>query len=115
MSVLGRNWRVLAIPIAFASLVRGKTGWIRKPPLYPLKYGNSEICNFKFSSASCTRRTPCWDQHRRGLPAQVMCGRQLQADTTPLSEAGRDCRELFERMLQTPFAHFGAPQSQIKR
>src|SRR6516165_1572961 len=35
-----RNWRFLAVPDDFASLARGKTGWIRKPPFCPLNYGN---------------------------------------------------------------------------
>ncbi|PYL42835.1 MAG: hypothetical protein DMF42_05895 [Verrucomicrobia bacterium] len=32
-----------AIPVAFASLARGKIGRIRKPPLYPSNYGNNGI------------------------------------------------------------------------
>jgi hypothetical protein len=43
MSILGRNLRFLAGPIGFAPLARGKIGWIRKPPFYPLNYGNKQF------------------------------------------------------------------------
>jgi hypothetical protein len=42
MSVLGRNWRFLTISAGSASLVRGKTGGIRKPLFYPLNYGDGK-------------------------------------------------------------------------
>jgi hypothetical protein len=29
---------------------------IRKPPFYPLNYGNSDICDFRFSIAKCKQR-----------------------------------------------------------
>src|ERR1041385_996795 len=57
MSVLGRNWRFLTISTGSASLVRGKTEWIRKPPFYPLNYGNNDIGDCRFSSANCKQRT----------------------------------------------------------
>src|SRR6266849_2331108 len=43
MSVLDRNWRFLTISAHSASLVRGKTGWIRKPLFCPLNYGNNDL------------------------------------------------------------------------
>jgi len=55
MSVLGGNWRFLTISAGSASLVRGKTGWIRKPLFYPLNYGNNDSFDFRFSSADCNR------------------------------------------------------------
>ena len=57
MSVLGRNWRFLTISAGSSSIVRGKTGWIRKPPFYPLNYGNSDICDCRFLIADCKLRT----------------------------------------------------------
>jgi hypothetical protein len=30
---------------------------LRKPPFYPLNYGNSDICDFRFSTADCKQRT----------------------------------------------------------
>jgi len=36
--------------------VRGKTGWITKPPFYPLNYGDSDNCDCRFSTANCKQR-----------------------------------------------------------
>ena len=66
MSVLGRNWRFLAISAGSASLVRGKTDWIRKPLFYPLNYGNNDICDFRFAIADCKR------PRRAGVDALVV-------------------------------------------
>jgi hypothetical protein len=41
----------------------------RKPPFYPLNYGNSDICDFRFSIADCKLRTSpgCSNQINKGL------------------------------------------------
>jgi hypothetical protein len=38
---------------------------LRKPPFYPLNYGNSDNCDFRFSTGNCKQQT--MQSTRKGL------------------------------------------------
>jgi hypothetical protein len=82
---------------------------IRKPPFYPLNYGNSDNCDCRFSTANCKQR------------AHELLGRDCRNETAALvlSYTGsytaiqrlvlrQDviCREAFERALAAAFTQF---------
>jgi hypothetical protein len=71
---------------------------IRKPLFCPLNYGNSDICDFRFSTADCKQRT------------SVVCAEIASSYTDNYTAIQRliqrqdaICREPFERASATAF------------
>jgi hypothetical protein len=101
MSVLGTNWRFLTTSARSASLVRRKTRWIRKPPFYPLNYGNNEIFDSRFSIAD-------WKQYAappaRAAIGKIRCIVRTFTRASPAyalyGEAGANWRESKKRALR---------------
>jgi hypothetical protein len=81
---------------------------LRKLLFYPLNYGNSDICDFRFSTAianshKCCLRRDCTD----GTAASVLSHTgNYPAIQSLVSRQDAICRELFERALATAFTQF---------
>src|SRR5438094_1085274 len=58
---------VLRIADNVSALLQKRAFYLRKPPFYPLNYGNNDISDFRFSIADC--KLPCASAHQRNKPA----------------------------------------------
>jgi hypothetical protein len=77
MSLQGRNWRFLAIPADVASLARGKTARIRKPPFYPLNYGDGKKGKSKKDEGRSPAAAPSAAEQAR---VEIVVDRRMNAD-----------------------------------
>src|SRR6267143_2140048 len=75
----------------------------RKPPFYPLNYGNSDICDVRFSIADCKQRTSV-------VCAEIASVLSYTGNYTAIQRLiprqDAICRELFERATATAFTQF---------
>src|SRR5262245_56495841 len=81
---------------------------IRKPPFYPLNYGNNGSFDFRFAIADCKQQTDSRNRYCRDCATAWMLSRTGNYAAIQRLVLRQDaiCRELFERAIATVITQF---------